>query len=172
MTQEFAYSKKRNIALKFYVAVFGFYILISILSSIPILLNNSNTLNALVFYDAMKRLLFNVFYIFIGFNLYKLIYDLKSGLISLIAKSSLKRMTNIWYALVGLLSFKVIFEFIFRYKIVVNAPDADKANELGYSTKMPIAPYADLLLVIFIVWVLMYVLNFALKLKQEQDLTI
>ncbi len=66
--------------------------------------------DTLVFYDGLNKLVLNAFYAFIGFKLLQLIYNLKSGLVDLIAQRSVKILAHIWYALVGLLLFKVVTE--------------------------------------------------------------
>ncbi|UKT66092.1 hypothetical protein [Pedobacter mucosus] len=161
--------KIRKSPLKIFTAIFGIYILISVLSLIPAL---SKEYHSLRFIDGVKQMIFNLFYIFIGFNLYRLFYTSEKTLNDLVTSQSLKRLANIWYCLVALLTFKVAALLLIKFYIIPFAADKHLADSLGYSVNMPIAPNSDLLIAIVIVWVFLYVVGFALKLKQENDLTI
>jgi len=156
-------------ALKIYISVFGFYILISVLSLTAAL---SKPFDSLVFLDGLRQLFCNFFYVFIGYNLSRVFYNSAKILDNLVSSDSLKRMANIWYCLVGLLAFKITTLFFIKRYVIPFATDRNSADGLGYSAKMTVAPYSDLLISILVVWVFLYVINYALKLKQENDLTI
>lgn len=164
--------KKANgmkVSLKIYTVIFGLYILIAIISLIPAL---SKPFYSLIFIDGIKQLFFYFFYIFIGYNLYLLFYNSEKTLNDLVSSSNLKRTANIWYCLVGLLIVKVTSLLLIKHYVLPFVPDKNLAYSLGYSAKMPIAPNSDLLIAIAIVWVFLYVIRYALRLKQENDLTI
>ncbi|MCZ4223395.1 hypothetical protein [Pedobacter rhodius] len=156
-------------ALKIYISIFGFYILISVISLATAL---SRPFDSLVFLDGLRQLFCNFFYVFIGYHLYYVFYSSEKILNNLVSSASLKRMTKIWYCLVGLLVFKITTLFLIKRYVIPFATDRSLADGLGYSAKMAVAPYSDLLISILIVWVFLYLINYALKLKQENDLTI
>lgn len=158
-----------NTSLKVFAFAFAFTILINVLKFIHGLFKFTE---GIMFYNNIKDIGAIICYLVIGYQLLKITSSLKSGLIDFIAETSLKRLSKIWIALIALLFFKVTWQgFIFFYSSR-NYLNQSLLDKLGYSKNITIAPHSDLLIAIFIVWVLMYVLNYALKLKKEQDLTI
>lgn len=169
MNNQLSTSRMSNTSLKVFVFAFAFIIFINVLEFVPQLFKFSD---GILFYDGVKKIIFNVCYLVIGYQLIKITASLKSGLIDLIAETSLKRLSKIWMALIALLCIKVLWQGFMILYLWKNHINQSLLNKLGYSKNIEIAPHSDLLIAVFIVWILMYVLNYALKLKKEQDLTI
>ncbi len=169
MNNQLNTSRISNTSLKVFVFAFAFTILINVLQFVPQLFKFSD---GILFYDGVKKIIFNVCYLIIGYQLIKITASLKSGLIDLIAETSLKRLNKVWMALIALLCIKVLWQVFMILYLRKNYINQSLLNKLDFSKNIGIAPHSDLLIAVFIVWILIYVLNYALKLKKEQDLTI
>ena len=152
-----------------YMLAFAVYILLSLLSTYPVLKYDVGSLR---FSNGMVQVVYNLFYVFIGFNLYRLISAQQQKKFDLISKKALGRICNIWYALVALLSTKLVLGLLIKFYVIPQSPDAYLSDELGYSAKMSITPHSDLLIAIVVVWCFIIALNYAIKTKEEQELTI
>lgn len=169
MDKQINATKFSYIPLKIFAIAFAFIILINILEFTHGLFK---LFYGVLFYNSIKNLSTIICYLVIGYQLLKITSSLKSGLIDFIAETSLKRLSKIWIALIALLVFKVTWQGFILFYSSGNYLNQSLLDKLGYSKSVQIATHSDLLIAIFIVWVLMYVLNYAIKLQKEQDLTI
>ncbi|WP_029277192.1 hypothetical protein [Pedobacter borealis] len=129
--------------------------------------------NSILFIDGIKQTVSIGFYFYIGWLLFKMVYNNRQHIAStIVSEDGIKKIKGIWYAIFSYLLFKFFFTNIVTWFILPRLAYVQQAEVLGYGIKVGIKPFADLFIANVVVWALLLVLNYSLGLKKENDLTI
>ncbi|WP_147243798.1 hypothetical protein [Pedobacter miscanthi] len=129
--------------------------------------------NSILFIDGVKQAVSLVFYFCIGWLLFKLVYNNRQHIATtIVSDKGIKKIKAIWYTIFSYLIFKFFFITIISWFILPRLADVQQAEVLGYGVKVGIKPFTDLFIANVIVWALLLVINYSLRLKKENDLTI
>ncbi|WP_293307001.1 hypothetical protein [Pedobacter sp. UBA5917] len=129
--------------------------------------------NSILFLDGIKQTVSIGFYLCIGWLLFKLVYNDRQYIATtIVSEEGIKKIKAIWYAIFSYLIFKFFFISIISWFILPGLVDVQQAEVLGYGVKVGIKPFTDLFIANVIVWALLLVINYSLRLKKENDLTI